>query len=88
MTRTLTIGELNTLLSANGLPANTPVTVRITDGASDTTFGIARVQAVRQLNTPSMMAAGQAPDFVVEIVVTRPGVPPRTSTPHGIDVTR
>lgn len=80
---TLTISELDSLLATNGLPTNTPVTVRITDGTSDVIYGIARVQAVRQLHLPRALAAGQAPEFVVEIVVTRPGQPHRPSAPHG-----
>ena len=76
----MTIGELSSLLASNGLPAGTPVTVRITDASSESTLQVQRVQVVRQLQPPRMLAAGQSPEFVVEIVVQRP--PQRLSGQH------
>ena len=83
MPESLTISELDTLLAQNGLPGNTPVLVRLSDGSSDSTYEIARVQAVRKLQSPRMLAAGQGPEFVVEIVIARPASH-RPGGTHGV----
>jgi hypothetical protein len=84
----MTIAELSALLAGNGLPAVTPVTIRVLDGSGDsqhsTGYAINRVQVVRQLVPPRLMGAGQSPEFVLEIVAVKPPSPPgaRPSAPY------
>jgi len=87
MTR-MTMAELSALLAGNGLPSTTPIGIRLLEGTADaqtsTAYAISRVQVVRQLATPSAVAGGQHPEFVIEIIALKPPTSARTSAPYAI----